>query len=135
MNESTATRNVNKRVMDAESSAVVWKISDRFNAGRPDCHYLLDNPLYIEYKFVRAEKLPTRHTPALSPLQARELKALFDIQPDAVRVVVIFQIKKDLVFVEYTSPAEWENSSPIAGLQQHYGYNQIVNRILSIIKR
>lgn len=133
MNESLATRNVNKRVETTDGEVIVWKVSDRYNAGRPDCHYLKQRPVYIEYKFVRAAKLPSRHTPALSGLQQRELRALHKQQPNTTRVIVIFQVQRDLIFVEYEHPDQWESSVPLVDLQHHCGYTQMVQRIIELV--
>jgi hypothetical protein len=136
VNEAYFTRQINQRVSAADPAVVVWKISDRFNAGRPDCHYLKNDVLYVEYKFARTATLPTRHTPTLSPIQTQELKGLYAVRPKSVRVIVGFALKasRDLVFVEFSSPDEWENSTPLAGLPTYTGYTPVVQRILSFVQ-
>lgn len=133
MNESTFTRAVNKRLTGADASVVAWKISDRFNAGRPDCEYIKHSTLYAEYKLEKVTKLPTRHTPALSELQKRELRRLYAVQPQNVRVFVAFIAGRVSTIAEYTTPAEWENSTPLDRLQLHEGQQRLVDRILFLI--
>lgn len=131
MNEATFTRNANKRLKAAKPGMVVWKVSDRFNSGRPDCHYLNNKPLYVEYKFEKCEKLPGRHTPALSALQRAELSALYARQPNQTRVIVAFHVGgKVFQCLEYTSPQEWENSTPLTQLRMFTGYDALVQRLI-----
>lgn len=133
MNESTATRAINNHLKGIAPTAVVWKVSDRFNAGRPDCHYLLVAPAYVEYKFERVEKLPGRHTPSLSPLQKQELERLHALHPNSTRVIVCFAIGKKLTFVEYASPEQWLNSTPLNELQHFTSYAEVAKHLLSLI--
>lgn len=130
MNESGFTSQVNSTLRDRDSRVLVWKNNDRLAAGRPDVTYIGANNVFAEYKLVKANRLPSRHKPALSELQRQTMNALARLGQVA-RVFVAFQLpKREWCIVEYKQQEEWEQSTPLNELTCYKSRADLVDAIL-----
>jgi hypothetical protein len=82
--EARFTNNVNRTL---RSEICVWKISDRFTSGVPDCWYSgPKGDLWVEYKYT--EKLPKR-VPVKPDLSPRQRDWLMDRHREGRNVAVV----------------------------------------------
>jgi len=103
LNESGFTSAVNKKL---PSEIYVWKVSDRFSAGVPDCYYSsAKKDMWIEYKYY-PKGLPKNVTPNLSELQKRWLNARYD---EGRTVFVVVGSPTDCLIYE---DKEWMGPKP-----------------------